>query len=279
MSRSLSRRRLQSALVWGVLAASMLFAVLPLLWGLSTALKPNAVAESIPPVWWPSPLTLSNFSNVLFASQFVRYVANSFIVATGTIVLSIAIAVHAGYAAARFTFAGKNQLLLLILSTAMVPGIAILVPIYLLATSLGLHNTYMAMILVYTAWQAPTATWIMRGFFQSIPRELEESAFVDGCSRVRAFYRIVLPLTQPGMAAVAILIFVYVWNDFLIAYALTITDDMRLVQPGLYFYVTAFGVEWSKLMAAAILGLVPPLVTFVLLQGRFIQGLTKGAIK
>lgn len=273
------RAGVQTVASWGIIGFSVIFALVPLLWGLSTALKPNSVAESYPPAWLPSPFTLSNFADVLFGSNLARYILNSFAVAIATIALTLVVAVHAGYAAARFSFPGRKQLLLLILSTAMIPGIAILVPIYLLATSLGLHNTYLGMILVYAAWQAPTATWIMRGFFETIPRELEESAFVDGCSRVKTFYRIILPLTQPGMAAVGILVFVYVWNDFLIAYTLTITDDMRLVQSGLYLYVTAFGVEWSKLMAAAMLALVPPVATFVVLQSRFIQGLTKGAVK
>jgi ABC-type glycerol-3-phosphate transport system permease component len=265
--------------IGGFLFLSIAFALLPLLWGLSTALKPSAVAESYPPTWWPSPLTFGNFVDVLVGSNLARYLMNSAVTATASIALTLFVAVHAGYAAARFEFAGRKQLLFLILCTSMIPGIAILVPVYLLVTSLGLHNTFVAMVMVYAAWQAPTATWIMRGFFQTIPKELEESAYMDGCSRIMTFYRIVLPLTQPGLAAVGILTFVYVWNDFLIAYALTITDDMRLVQSGLYLYVTAFGIEWSKLMAAAVLAVIPPMLTFILLQSRFIQGLTKGAIK
>jgi ABC-type glycerol-3-phosphate transport system permease component len=204
---------------------------------------------------------------------------NSTIVATLTIAATLAVAVHAGYAAARFHFAGKNQLLFLILATAMIPGICILVPVYLLMTQFNLHNTYGSLVIVYTAWQVPTAVWIMRGFFDTISSELEEAALIDGCSRLGAFYRVVLPLSQPGLAAVGILVFVYVWNDFLIAYVLTISDEKRLIQSGLYLYVTAFGVEWSKLMAASVLALLPPAVTFMLLQSRFIQGLTKGAIK
>lgn len=275
-----TKRSLGEGLAIGAfLFLSIAFALLPLLWGLSTALKPSAVAESYPPTWWPSPLTFGNFVDVLVGSNLARYLMNSAVTATASIALTLFVAVHAGYAAARFEFAGRKQLLFLILCTSMIPGIAILVPVYLLVTSLGLHNTFVAMVMVYAAWQAPTATWIMRGFFQTIPKELEESAYMDGCSRIMTFYRIVLPLTQPGLAAVGILTFVYVWNDFLIAYALTITDDMRLVQSGLYLYVTAFGIEWSKLMAAAVLAVIPPMLTFILLQSRFIQGLTKGAIK
>lgn len=273
------RQGFPSMLIWAVLLVAMAFALVPILWGISTALKESGAAEVFPPRWLPRPMTLDNFSQVLTGSNLRRYLWNSSVVAVLTILATLAVAVHAGYAAARFRFAGKNPLLFLILATAMIPGICILVPVYLLVTRLNLHNTYSALVLVYTAWQVPTAVWIMRGFFETIQPELEEAALIDGCSRLGAFYRIILPLTQPGMAAVGILVFVYVWNDFLIAYVLTISDEMRLVQSGLYLYVTAFGVEWSKLMAASILALLPPAVTFVALQSRFIQGLTKGAIK
>jgi ABC-type glycerol-3-phosphate transport system permease component len=279
MSRVNLLRRLTRAIMWVVLVGAMAFAFLPILWGLSTALKESGAAEGFPPQWVPRPATLENFRQVLIGSNLTRYLWNSTIVAVLTIVATLAVAVHAGYAAARFTFAGKNQLLFVILATAMIPGICILVPVYLLVTGARLHNTYLALVLVYTAWQVPTAVWIMRGFFETIPPDLEEAALIDGCSRLGAFYRIILPLTQPGMAAVGILVFVYVWNDFLIAYVLTISDEMRLIQSGLYLYVTAFGVEWSKLMAASVLALLPPAATFVLFQSRFIQGLTKGAIK
>jgi len=270
---------LTGVLSWIVLSLAMAFAILPILWGVSTAFKESGTAESFPPQWVPRPITLENFRQVLLGSNMTRYLWNSTVVALATILATLGVAVHAGYAAARFAFAGKNPLLFLILATAMIPGICILVPVYLLVTAVNLHNTYMALIVVYTAWQVPTAVWIMRGFFETIQPDLEEAALIDGCSRLGAFYRIILPLTQPGMAAVGILVFVYVWNDFLIAYVLTISDEMRLIQSGLYLYVTAFGVEWSKLMAAAILALLPPAVTFVLLQSRFIQGLTKGAIR
>ena len=261
------------------LALALGFAVIPLVWGISTALKESGAAESFPPRWLPWPPTTENFRQVLTGSNLARYLLNSTVVALLTIGATLAVAVHAGYAAARFRFVGKQQILFLILATAMIPGICILVPVYLLVTQARLHNTYLALVVVYTAWQAPTAVWIMRGFFEAIDRDLEEAALIDGCSRLSAFYRIILPLTQPGLAAVGILVFVYVWNDFLIAYVLTVSDDMRLIQSGLYLYVTAFGVEWSKLMAASVLALLPPTLTFVALQSRFIQGLTKGAIK
>ena len=273
------RNRVDRGITWIVIGLALLFALTPILWGVSTAFKVGSAAETYPPQWWPDPFTLDNFRSVLFGSNMGRYLLNSAFVGVVTIALTLAVAIHGGYAAARFRFRGRKQILFMILSTSMIPGVCILVPIYLLVSFAGLHNSYIALIVVYTAWQVPTAIWIMRGFFETIPAELEESALIDGCSRLRAFYRIIMPLAQPGMAAVGILVFVFVWNDFLIAFVLTITDEMRLVQSGLYLYVTAFGIEWSKLMAATVVALVPPVTVFVLLQSRFIQGLTKGAIK
>lgn len=262
-----------------VLFLAMLFALAPILWGISTAFKDSAVAESFPPSWWPDEPTLDNFRRVFFGSNFGRYMLNSVIVSIATIAATLVVSAHAGYAAARWKFRGKNQVLFFILSMGVIPGICVLVPLYLLVSALGLYDTYFGLILVYTAWQTPTAVWVMRGFFESIPFELEEASYIDGCGRAEAFYRIVLPLAQPGMAAVAILVFVSVWNEFLIAYALTISDDRRLIQSGLYLYVTQSGIEWASLMAAAVTALLPPIVAFAMLQSRFIQGLTNGAVK
>ncbi|MGH7043862.1 MAG: carbohydrate ABC transporter permease [Acetobacteraceae bacterium] len=265
--------------VWVVLLLAMAFALLPILWGISTALKDNAVAEAFPPTWWPDQPTLANFARVFTGSNVGRYMLNSAIVSLCSILLTLVVSVHAGYAAARWRFVGKRGLMFFILSMGMIPGICILIPVYLLVSELGIYNTYIGLVLVYAAWQIPTAVWIMRGFLEAIPREIEEAAYVDGCTRASAFYRIILPLTQPGMAAVGILVFIYVWNDFLIAYALTISDNMRLIQSGLYLYVTQSGIEWASLMAAAMTALLPPILAFILLQSRFIQGLTRGAVK
>lgn len=265
--------------VWTVLLLAMGFALLPILWGISTAFKDNSVAEAYPPTWWPDSPTLVNFVRVFTGSNVGRYMLNSTFVSLCSILLTLVVSVHAGYAAARWRFIGKHGLLFFILSMGMIPGICILVPVYLLASHLGIYDSYIGLVLVYAAWQIPTAVWVMRGFLEALPRELEEAAYVDGCTRATAFYRIILPLTQPGMAAVGILVFIYVWNDFLVAYALTISDNMRLIQSGLYLYVTQSGIEWASLMAAAVTALLPPALAFILLQSRFIQGLTRGAVK
>jgi len=208
-----------------------------------------------------------------------RNYLNRMILAGSTIAIVLVIGAHAGYAAARFSFRGKNALLFLLLATVMVPGIVTLIPVYLIAVRLGLHDTFIALILVFSAWQTPTVVWLLRAFFENIPRELDEVALIDGCSRLGAFYRIVLPLAQPGLAAAAILVFVWVWNEFIIALNLTASHARRPLTVGLYFFVGETGIQWGSMAAAAVLALVPAVVLFAALQRRFIEGLTAGATK
>jgi ABC-type glycerol-3-phosphate transport system permease component len=161
----------------------------------------------------------------------------------------------------------------------MIPGIAILVPLYFLAIHLGLHNTYTSMILIYSAWQAPTVVWITKGFFETIPTEIEDAARVDGCTSLRILWQIMLPIIQPGLAAAAMIAFVYIWNDFLIAATFVTDQNLRLINVGLYQFLSQYGIVWGQLMAAVMITLLPLVVMFVLLERRFIEGLTLGATK
>lgn len=270
---------LKSVGVYGALTLTCAFAIFPILWAILTALKDQASIVSYPPRWLPSPAVLDNYRLVIYGSNMPRYFLNSLVVAFATVLFTLGVAAHGGYAAARFTFPLKNLLLFIILATVMIPGIAVLVPLYMIATRVGLHDTYWSLIIIYSAWQVPTVLWLMRGFFESIPQELEEAALIDGCGHLQAFYRVIAPLTQPGLAASAVIVFVYVWNEFIIALTMTASDNMRLIPVGLYYYISAFGVEWGKLMAAVSVALMPAVILFIVLQRRFIQGLTSGATK
>ncbi len=255
------------------------FALGPIYWIVNTSLKLERNNVTFPPQWWPHPVSLQQYLNVLVQSTLPRNYFNAAVLAIGTSLLVLAVGIHAGYAAARFHFRGKNALLFILLSTVMVPGIVTLIPLYLLAVRLGLHDTYALLILVYAAWQTPTVVWILRAFFESVPRELDESALIDGCTRLGAFYRVVLPLSQPGLAAAAILVSVWVWNEFIIALNLTASDATRPLTVGLFFFLGESGIEWGKLAAGASVALLPVIVLFLFLQRRFIQGLTAGATK
>ncbi|HTU02291.1 MAG TPA: carbohydrate ABC transporter permease, partial [Candidatus Sulfotelmatobacter sp.] len=255
-----ARERIANSAAYSVLGIASIVALGPILWGLTTSFKTSAGVVAMPPQWLPAPLTLENYRLVLLNSSLPRCFLNSFIVAVCGVLLTLAAASHAGYAAARFSFPGKNGLLLMILATAMIPGISIMAPLYIVASQVGLHDTYWIQILIYSAWQVPSIVWLIRGFLESVPPDLEEAAMIDGCSRLRAFYQIVLPIAQPGLAAAAILVFVYIWNDFLIGAAFTVTERMRPMQVGLYLFIRDSGVEWGRFMAYTMIGLIPILV-------------------
>lgn len=255
------------------------FVLVPLAWGLSTSFKAPQDVFASPPQWIPATIELGNYSRGLFAPRFMRYILNSALVVAGALVLSVALAVHAAYAVSRFQFRFKEALLFVIWSTVMIPGVSIIVPLYLMAVDIGIYDTLFVVVVAYSAWLVPTLIWLLRGFIDTIPTELEESAFVDGCGRLKTFYVVVLPLLRPGLAAAGVLVFVTIWNDFLLAFALTLRDENRLLQVGLYSFVTELGIEWGPLMAATIGSTIPVIVAFALLQRSFIQGLTGGAVK
>lgn len=254
-------------------------ALLPLLWGLSTALKPTAQILTYPPAWLPNPPTLLSFEQVWTQSNLPIYFRNSVWVTVISLVLSLFLSVHAAYGLARFGFRGKAALMVGLLATSMIPGIAILVPLYNLAVHTGLYNTATGMIIVYAAWNVPMLVWLLKGFFESIPAELEEAALVDGCGRFKAFYLIVLPMSRPGLLAGSIMAVMFVWNDFLIGFTLAISEQRRILPVGLYTYISNYGVEWGQLMAATIIALAPVIITFFVLQRFLVQGLMSGAVK
>lgn len=276
-ARRLPPRR--AAGVYIGLAVACVFALLPLLWGVSTSLKPESSVLTLPVRWIPESLTLENYQKVVFESGLPRNLLNSVLVSGTTVVLTLLIAIPAAYSAARFSFRGKSTVLFYILMTSMIPGIAILVPLYYLAVKVGIYDTYAVMVIIYVAWQVPTIVWILKGFFESLPAEIEESGRVDGCTAAGAFVRLILPLAKPGLGAAAVICFVYVWNDYLIASTFVSTDRLRLVSVGLYRYLTQYGVVWGQLMAAVVVTLVPMLVLFIAFERRLVSGLSAGASK
>jgi len=262
-----------------VLLAAVLFVLVPFLWGLSTSLKSPQEVLATTPHWIPEHIDFGNYGRGLLSEKFLRFMGNSLLAVIGALIVSLTLAVHAAYACARLRFRGKDLLLFLLWSTIMIPTVAIIVPLYLLSVNLQVYDTRFAVIAAYSAMLVPTLIWLLRGFIDSLPGELEESALVDGCSPVKMFYVIVLPLLRPGLAAASVLVFLTIWNDFLLAFSLTLRDENRLLQVGLHSYVTEAGIEWGPLMAATIGSTLPVVIAFAFLQRLFIQGLTGGAVK
>lgn len=268
-----------SWLVYAALIAASVFALLPIFWGLSTSLKPLQEISAFPPRWIPEAPTLNNWLRGVFSGRFVQYLSNTVLVVAISLAICTLFAAHAAHAAVRFDFRGKSTILSLMWATIMIPGVAIIVPLYTLAVDVRVYDTIWVLVLVYSAWLIPTLTWLLRGFVENIPVELEESARIDGCSRIQAFYRITFPLLGPGIVAGGLLVFIFIWNEFILGYSLVLSDKNRMVQVGVYFFVTEIGIDWGPLMAAALGSTIPIVVAYALMQRAFIQGLTGGAVK
>ncbi|SHI20641.1 carbohydrate ABC transporter permease [Pollutimonas bauzanensis] len=264
------------ATLWMYLIAVLagLGAVVPLAWLFMLSLDPSQGAATSGAVY-----SLQNYSAVLFESLMARYFLNTALVALATVACTLICACMGAYAASRYRFRGREAAMVGLLVASMTPVIAVLVPLYAYAAKLQMLNTYQILIVIFTAWQLPGTLWLIRSFMDAIPVELEEAALVDGCTRAGAFFRVVLPQLAPGLVAAGLIVFVYVWNEFIVAVSLAPKQDMRLISVGLYFYLSEFGIEWGKISAGAILSILPPAALFLFLQRKLIHGLSAGAVK
>lgn len=275
----LGRRPWLDAVTYIALILASLISMFPVLWAITTALKTDGEVNSFPPTLLPGKLNLGNFSAVIFQSDFPKYLLNSVIVTVICILVATLIAAHAAYALTNFRIRYKKQMMFIILMTSMVPPVAMLVPLYMLSVKLGLYDTQFLLILIYTAWRVPVLAWILRGFFEKLPKELMEAGIIDGCSQAMVFYRIILPISKPGIVSAALLSAVYVWNDFLVSSTFTTKNELRMLSIGLYNYISQYGIQWGKLMAAVTISIVPIVILFVLLQRHFVEGMAAGAVK
>lgn len=262
------REKVGNVVTYLVLFLFIALMIIPIFWGFLTSWK--GTAEII---------DIGNFYKVLFMSNFSTYFMNSVIVTVTCVVISTVIAGHAAYALARFRIKHREKIMFAILMTSMVPAVALLIPLYIMSVRAGLYNTRIMLVLVYTAWRTPMLTWILKGFFESAPVAIEEAAMIDGCSRLKTFYKVVVPISQPGIVSSALLTAVYVWNDFLVSFTFVTDEKLRTVSVGLYSYITQYGVQWGELMAAVMVTIIPIIIMFVCLQSKFVDGMAAGAVK
>jgi multiple sugar transport system permease protein len=248
----------------------------PFLWSLSTSLKVEQDVLAFPPQFIPWRATLENYREVL-TGGFPRYLWNSFIVSSCTVLVVLVVSIHAGYAVARYDFPGKSLMLFFILAGMAMGELATVLPLYFFASNLHIVDTYLVLVIANSAFIAPLGIWFMQGYFRSIPPQMEEAALIDGTGRLGALYRIVLPSAAPGLVTVSLISFVASWNEFILALVLTSSGGMRTVPVGVHLYMTDYGVQWGNITAAGILSIVPILVLFLLLQKHFLRGLTAGS--
>ena len=251
----------------------------PALWILFTSLKTEAELVQKPISWWPHAPTLSNYVGAFADQPLLRYMGNSFAVALGSTVVSLGVSALAAYALARLNLKHRQLILTAIVASTMFPLVTLLVPIFETLRSLGLLNTYTALILPYTVLNLPVCTLVLVSFFQSIPKDLENAAMIDGCTRLGALWRVVLPLAAPGVFTAGILAFVNAWDEFLLALSLNSSANMRTLPVGITLYQGEFTFPWPVISAALIVAIVPVAVLIALFQERVVGGLTQGGLK
>jgi multiple sugar transport system permease protein len=277
--RPRSRSVLPTISTWVYIVISALIVLPPVVWIVSTSLKTEADTIKFPPEWIPSPISFDNYIGLLTPTN-IRFFVNSLIYAAGSIVLALAICIPAAYVATRYRSRRMETLMTGILVLSMVPAIVVFIALYSMLVKTALINTYPMLIVVYTAIICGQSVLFLRNFIENISVGIEEAAAIDGCSRLQILWYIILPLIRPGIAAIAIFIFVFVWTDYLVGTVLATTEDMKTVQNGIVRYITTgFGNFWGLFSAFIIVAFVPVLTIFVAFQRWFVAGLTSGGVK
>jgi arabinogalactan oligomer/maltooligosaccharide transport system permease protein len=229
---------------------------------------------------WPAHVSVANFQSLFADQPFARWLLNSVIVSGATTVLGVFLASTAAYAFSRFRFPGQRIGLMSFLVSQMFPGTLMLIPLYIIIVQwLGLGSSYVGLVLIYTVTAIPFCVWMMKGYFDTIPRELEESALIDGASQATIFFRIVLPLAKPAVAVTALFSFMTAWNEFIQAATFMNREDMYTGPVGLRFFVGGFSQQWGYFAAGSVIAAVPVVVLFMFLQKYLVSGLTAGAVK
>lgn len=255
------------------------FALFPLFWLLKVSVTPNDLLYSEGVRLWPSRATFDHYRFVIENSAFPTFFKNSVIVAGSTAFAVTVLSSLSGYALSRFQFRGKYWIIALMLITQMFPLVMLVAPIFKMLSPLGLTNSLTGLVIVYTAFNVPFATFLMQSFFDGIPKDLEEAAMIDGASRFTAFRQIILPLTLPGIAATLGFVFTAAWSELLFALMLISGNQSATFPVGLLTFVSKFSVDFGQMMAAGVLALVPACLFFLLIQRYLVQGLTAGAVK
>jgi ABC-type glycerol-3-phosphate transport system permease component len=266
-------------LTYVLLLAALSVILFPVFWMATSSLKPASELFAHGMTMLPVDWTLENYRNVWLNTDFPAYFLNSFKVAAISTFLSVVVSMYAAYAVARIQFRGRYAYGLLLLVTQMFPQILLVIPLFLLLRSMGLFNTHAALIIAYTAFSLPFNIWLLRGFFEAIPEELEDAAAIDGASMLGTFHRIILPLAGPGLAAVTMFSFIRAWNEFLFALVFLQSHELFTLPIGLASFQEEFTFRWDLILAGASIITLPVLIFFLLMQKFIVQGLLGGAVK
>lgn len=278
------RRRTRSHLLAksGLIVALILgavFAAGPVLWMLSSSFKSNTQIFELPPRLVTDTFSFDAYIAIFTNPETMRFFLNSYVVAGSVTILTLLVAIQAAYAFSRFEFRGKRILNVVIVSVQAVPPITLLIPYFGLMVALGLYNSYAGLILTYMVFTLPYAIIMMTGYFNTLPKELDEAVRVDGAGSMTALWRILVPISVPGIVSVGIYTFMIAWNEYLFALTLTRSIDMRTVPIGIQLLMGQHSYDWNQIMAMSVLGSIPVLILFLFFQRYFISGLTAGSVK
>jgi len=270
---------IERTLIFAVIAVYLFITLAPLMWVLSTSFKPNQEAITFPPKFLPETPTLDNYLFVLTDPKLVISLLNSLSVSLASTGLSLAVSALGGYAFARFEFKGKNLLMSIILGLFMIPLVINIIPLYIMLSNIGLLNSLIALVLTFQIIIIPLNIFLLKNYFETIPKELEEAALIDGCSKIRAFWHVIVPISVPGFVIAAILSFRFSWNEFVLPIVLSNKPDVMVFQVALYQFISLYRIDWGFLTAGINIALIPIVVLMLFFQKRMIKGMTLGAVR
>jgi multiple sugar transport system permease protein len=274
-----ARRRIGVVLSYAAMLTIVVFAIFPIVWCLLVSLKPESEIVSAQMTYWPRTVTFENYVAIWTRSNFPTLILNSVVTTTITVAICTIVGTLASYAISRYRFRGRSALMLGYLVVRMFPAVMIIIPLFIVMRGFGLLDSRLGLALAYTTFLLPVFIWMMKGYLDAVPPEIEDAARVDGSSRIGAMVRVVLPLVLPGLVATAVFIAIGAWNEYLIALMLTTSTGSRTWPVGLQLMVGEFQLPWGSLAAGGIISIIPVVVLFVLVQRVMVKGLTAGAVK
>jgi multiple sugar transport system permease protein len=277
--RRSQRERLGVVLRMLLLLPLLFFVLFPFYWIIITSFKTDLQIQQYSSIFWPNPWTIEQFQTLLTKTPYLLWFRNTVFVATTSTAVSVALAALAGYALARLKFLGANTLTTVLLITYLLPGSLLFIPLYRILTNLGIINTHAALIATYPTFLMPFATWVMLGYYRSIPEDLEDAAMIDGSTRLGAFLRITLPLAAPALLSVTLFAFTNAWNEFLFAFVFITSESLKTLPIGLQLLVFGDILPWGMLMGASLLMAIPVMIVYIYAQRYLVEGLTAGSVK
>ncbi|MDY6895143.1 carbohydrate ABC transporter permease [Petrotoga halophila] len=275
----MNKLKIQKSFNYLIAILLVLLSIFPIVWLFLTSIKSTNEIYSWPVKIFPSQPTIQNYVNLFQMGSFGRYYLNSFIVSGSATILILITGTLAAYSFARIQFRGKRSLMMIVLALLLFPPVAVVPPLFLIFRNLNLINNYISLILGHTALYLPLAIWILMNYFRTLPKNIEDSALIDGCNTFQMIFKILLPMSLPGLIAAGLITFVFSWNEFLLSLVLLSKNEMRTVVVGISLYPGEYSFPWELISSAIVLAIIPIILLTLVFQKYIISGLTAGSTK